>query len=130
MDLYRSSTEEILSIAYLMDCSLYSAGLWPLRLISVRQLSGFSLSPAVSIAYSTYLITGTFLIFRLFTGFCGAAFLSVAGGSVSDLFSDRAVSRYENSHEVTGWYSSAPSPMAVYTVSPFLGPVIGPLISG
>ncbi|KXN89076.1 putative drug/proton antiporter YHK8 [Leucoagaricus sp. SymC.cos] len=56
----------------------------------------------------------TFLVFRIITGFCGAAFLSVAGGSVTDMFSDKQVT----------------SPMAVYTISPFLGPVLGPLISG
>ncbi|KAF9531277.1 major facilitator superfamily domain-containing protein [Crepidotus variabilis] len=54
------------------------------------------------------------LIFRFITGFCGSAFLSVAGGSVGDLFSDANVA----------------GPMAVYTMSPFIGPVLGPLISG
>ncbi|KAH9928371.1 MFS general substrate transporter [Fomitopsis serialis] len=56
----------------------------------------------------------TFLVFRFITGFCSSAFLSVAGGSVSDLFENRKVA----------------SPMAVYTISPFLGPVIGPIVSG
>ncbi|KAI0771478.1 MFS general substrate transporter [Trametes elegans] len=55
-----------------------------------------------------------FLVFRFITGLCGAAFLSVAGGSVSDLF---------DNHHVA-------NPMAVYTISPFIGPVVGPLISG
>ncbi|KAG2055312.1 MFS general substrate transporter [Suillus hirtellus] len=55
-----------------------------------------------------------FLVFRLITGFCGSTFLSVAGGSVSDMFPD----------------SSIASPMAVYTISPFIGPVAGPLIAG
>ncbi|KAI0079678.1 MFS general substrate transporter [Panus rudis PR-1116 ss-1] len=55
-----------------------------------------------------------FLIFRFLTGFCGAAFLSVAGGSVSDLFANDKVA----------------TPMAVFTISPFIGPVVGPLISG
>ncbi|KAF4568662.1 hypothetical protein EYR36_010675 [Pleurotus pulmonarius] len=55
-----------------------------------------------------------YLIFRFVTGLCGSAFLSVAGGSVSDLFSDATVA----------------SPMALYTISPFIGPVLGPLISG
>ncbi|KAI0366395.1 MFS general substrate transporter [Pilatotrama ljubarskyi] len=56
----------------------------------------------------------TFLVFRFITGLCGSAFLSVAGGSVSDLFDNRSVA----------------TPMAVYTLSPFIGPVLGPLISG
>ncbi|KAG1861380.1 major facilitator superfamily domain-containing protein [Suillus tomentosus] len=55
-----------------------------------------------------------FLVFRLITGFCGSTFLSVAGGSVSDMFPD----------------SSIASPMAVYTISPFIGQVAGPLIAG
>jgi len=55
-----------------------------------------------------------FLIFRFLGGFSGAAFLSVAGGSVSDLFTDEHVA----------------NPMAVYTISPFIGPAVGPLISG
>jgi len=56
----------------------------------------------------------TFLVFRFITGFCSSAFLSVAGGSVGDLFQNDKVA----------------NPMAVYTMSPFLGPVVGPLISG
>lgn len=57
---------------------------------------------------------GVFLVFRFITGFCGSAFLSVAGGSVSDMFSNATVA----------------NPMAVYTLSPFLGPILGPLFSG
>ncbi|KAF8890945.1 major facilitator superfamily domain-containing protein [Infundibulicybe gibba] len=55
-----------------------------------------------------------YLVFRFVTGFCGSAFLSVAGGSVSDLFATAKVA----------------NPMAFYTISPFIGPVLGPLISG
>ncbi|KZV61185.1 MFS general substrate transporter [Peniophora sp. CONT] len=55
-----------------------------------------------------------YLVFRFVTGWCGAAFLSVAGGSVSDLFPKDKVA----------------TPVAVYTLSPFLGPEIGPLYSG
>jgi len=54
------------------------------------------------------------LIFRFFTGFAGAAFLSVAGGTVTDLF---------HNHKVG-------VPMALYSASPFLGPVLGPLLGG
>ncbi|KAH8097023.1 MFS general substrate transporter, partial [Cristinia sonorae] len=56
----------------------------------------------------------TFLIFRFITGFCGAAFLVVAGGSVGDLFEGPRVA----------------APMAWFTLSPFIGPTLGPLISG
>ncbi|KAF8609430.1 MFS general substrate transporter [Ceratobasidium sp. AG-I] len=55
-----------------------------------------------------------YLIFRFITGFSGAAFLSVAGGTVADLFDNTRVA----------------SPMACYTISPFIGPVLGPAFSG
>ena len=58
--------------------------------------------------------TAVFMIFRFLTGFCGSAFLSVAGGSVSDIFTAGDIF----------------VPMAVYTNGPFLGPVFGPLLSG
>ncbi|KAJ4488176.1 MFS general substrate transporter [Lentinula aciculospora] len=54
------------------------------------------------------------LVFRFLTGLCGSSFLSVSGGSVSDMFENRQVA----------------NPMAVYTLSPFIGPVAGPLIAG
>ncbi|KAJ7092077.1 MFS general substrate transporter [Mycena belliarum] len=54
------------------------------------------------------------LVFRFLLGTAGASFLSVAGGSIADMFEGPKVS----------------NPMAVYTISPFLGPVFGPLISG
>ncbi|KAF9000016.1 major facilitator superfamily domain-containing protein [Cyathus striatus] len=64
------------------------------------------------VAFSPNIVV--YLVFRFITGFCGSAFLSVAGGSVSDLFSDSTVA----------------NPMALYTISPFIGPVVGPLLSG
>ncbi|KAI2040865.1 hypothetical protein LOZ16_002298 [Ophidiomyces ophidiicola] len=56
----------------------------------------------------------TMLIARFFNGLSGSAFLSVAGGTVGDIF-DR--------HQLA-------APMMVYTASPFMGPEIGPLIGG
>ena len=72
------------------------------------------------------------LVFRFVTGFCGSAFLSVAGGSVSDLFNDRTVAKYVLISSYPRSRCSLPklSPMALYTLSPFIGPVLGPLISG
>ncbi|KAJ7902327.1 MFS general substrate transporter [Mycena leptocephala] len=54
------------------------------------------------------------LVFRFLLGTAGASFLSVAGGSIADMFAGPKVA----------------TPMAVYTISPFLGPVFGPLIGG
>ncbi|PWY65384.1 MFS general substrate transporter [Aspergillus eucalypticola CBS 122712] len=56
----------------------------------------------------------TMIISRFFNGLAGSAFLSVAGGTVGDLF-DR--------HELA-------LPMMLYTATPFIGPEIGPLVGG
>lgn len=53
----------------------------------------------------------TMIVSRFFNGLAGSAFLSVAGGTVGDLF-DR--------HELS-------APMMLYTASPFIGPEVGPL---
>ncbi|KAF9498708.1 MFS general substrate transporter [Pleurotus eryngii] len=68
----------------------------------------------LSEVYGRYPIYPAYLIPRFLTGLSGAAFLSVAGGAVSDLFPHNKVA----------------NPMAVCTLSPFIGLVIGPLIGG
>ncbi|KAH8926894.1 MFS general substrate transporter, partial [Atractiella rhizophila] len=55
-----------------------------------------------------------FLVFRFLTGFTSAAFLSVAGGTVADMF---------HRHKVG-------APMTLYTSTPFFGAVVGPVVSG
>jgi MFS family permease len=54
------------------------------------------------------------LIARFFDGLAGSAFLSVAGGTVGDLFPKAQLSL----------------PMAFYTAAPFVGPEIGPIVGG
>lgn len=54
------------------------------------------------------------LIARFFSGFSSSAFMTVAGGSIGDLFSHDGLQR----------------PMMVYTATPFLGPIIGPVLGG
>lgn len=56
----------------------------------------------------------TMIITRFFSGFFGGTFLSVAGGTVADMFLP---------HEIQ-W------PMALVSVAPFTGPCTGPLIGG
>ncbi|KAF2485402.1 major facilitator superfamily domain-containing protein, partial [Neohortaea acidophila] len=56
----------------------------------------------------------TMLIVRFFDGLAGSAFLSVAGGTVGDVFHKEKLS----------------TPMMVYTASPFLGPELAPVIGG
>lgn len=56
----------------------------------------------------------TMLVVRFFDGLAGSAFLSVAGGTVGDMFPKDKLS----------------APMMVYTASPFVGPEVGPVIGG
>ncbi|KAI1178144.1 major facilitator superfamily domain-containing protein [Nemania sp. FL0916] len=58
--------------------------------------------------------TATMLTVRFIDGFAGSAFLSVAGGSVSDMF------RRDQIH----------GPMTIISISPFIGPSLGPLLGG
>jgi len=80
--------------------------------------------PIYLVAWTVYLIwiipqavapnIATVLACRFLDGFAGSTFLAVSGGTVSDLFS----------REELQW------PMAVFSVAPFTGPCIGPLIGG
>ncbi|ETS82813.1 hypothetical protein PFICI_04689 [Pestalotiopsis fici W106-1] len=56
----------------------------------------------------------TTIIARFFDGFAGSAFLSVSGGTVSDLFRPDAIQ----------------APMIIISMSPFIGPSLGPLLGG
>lgn len=56
----------------------------------------------------------TLIIARFFNGLAGSAFLSVAGGTVGDMFLKSQLSL----------------PMMIFTASPFLGPELGPVIAG
>ena len=65
----------------------------------------------------TPLFPAVFLIFRLLTGFFGSAFLSVAGGSVTDMFAASKVAKCvcNWSYVMMSSYQEF-SPMAVYTM--------------
>jgi len=54
------------------------------------------------------------VILRFLDGFSGSAFLAVCGGTVGDLFSK----------------DDLQAPMAVFSMSPFIGPSLGPLLGG
>jgi predicted MFS family arabinose efflux permease len=56
----------------------------------------------------------TILVGRFLSGLAGSAFLSVAAGTVSDLFVPAKVG----------------PPMMLFTMSPFIGPPLGPLLGG
>ncbi|KAF8060262.1 major facilitator superfamily domain-containing protein [Lyophyllum atratum] len=111
-------------VVSILSISLFVAGLGfgPLLVGPLSEVYGRNIVYRVSYGFFFLLsfpVTfapdlAVFLIFRFITGFCGSAFLSVAGGSVSDMFYGPDVA----------------NPMALYTISPFIGPVAGPLISG
>lgn len=56
----------------------------------------------------------TLLVVRFLDGLSGSAFLSVAGGTVVDMFIPQELL----------------VPMTIFTGAPFGGPVVGPLIGG
>lgn len=56
----------------------------------------------------------TVIVARFFQGLSGSAFLSVSGGTVSDLFTP------DKMHH----------PLTLFTAAPFLGPSVGPLLGG
>ncbi|CEP20543.1 YHK8 [Cyberlindnera jadinii] len=57
---------------------------------------------------------GGMLFGRFMSGFFGSCFLSIAGGTVTDIF---------KKHEIG-------VPMCIYSLAPFMGPSLGPLLSG
>ncbi|KII94713.1 hypothetical protein PLICRDRAFT_47737 [Plicaturopsis crispa FD-325 SS-3] len=110
--------------ATILGISLFVEGLgWgPLLVAPLSEMYGrnivYRVSYAILFALTWPIVFApnlpVYLVFRFLTGFSGSAFLSVAGGSVSDLFTNDTVG----------------NPMAVYTMSPFIGPVLGPLLGG
>ncbi|KAG5984023.1 hypothetical protein E4U55_006388, partial [Claviceps digitariae] len=72
-------------------------------------------------AYLVFLIpqavannVATIIVCRFLDGFTGSAFLAVSGGTVSDLFARNELQ----------------APMALFSVSPFVGPSLGPILGG
>lgn len=91
---------------------------------SHRLLYRYGRSPVYFIGFAVYIAfnfgvafannIATLLVCRFLSGAFASSFLSVAGGTVADLFRPQE----------TG------APMSAYTAGPFLGPVAGPIISG
>ncbi|KAK0848829.1 hypothetical protein LTS02_013873, partial [Friedmanniomyces endolithicus] len=97
-------------------------GLGPIFLSPLSEFYGRRIIYLV--AFGMYLIwlipcavaqnAATMLVVRFFDGLAGSAFLSVAGGTVGDMFPREKLS----------------GPMMIYTASPFVGPQLGPVIGG
>ena len=97
-------------------------GLGPMFLSPLSEFYGRK--PIYICAFGMYLIwlipcavaqnTATMLISRFLDGLAGSAFLSVAGGTVGDMFPRERLS----------------GPMMIYTAAPFVGPEVGPVMGG
>lgn len=123
---YDQTTKEfqISRLVATLGLSLYILGLGigPLFLGPLSEFYGRR--PIYLVAFSMFLIwlipsavaqnIQTLLVGRYLDGMAGSAFLSVAGGTVGDMFSREQLQL----------------PMMILTASPFLGPSLGPLIGG
>lgn len=97
-------------------------GVGPLMLSPLSEF--FGRRPIYLVSFSTFTLAllpcawaphmAMLLVFRFVSGMCGSAFLSVAGGTVGDMFAGEALG----------------APMMLFTASPFVGPVLGPLLGG
>lgn len=85
----------------------------------------------------------TMLVARFLDGLAGSAFLSVAGGTVGDMFAKHVSLPYFFCTFCSNWVhfwlcfltrvsdtQELSAPMMLYTASPFVGPEIGPLVGG
>lgn len=72
----------------------------------------------------------TMLIARFFDGFCGSAFLSVAGGTVGDMFTKETLQGKELLISGRIALLTVAAPMMVYSAAPFLGPASAPIMGG
>ncbi|KAI5956842.1 hypothetical protein KGF54_000460 [Candida jiufengensis] len=70
---------------------------------------------------------GSMVFGRFMSGFFGASFMSVCGGSFSDIFKKKKNHQNEEGKDSNEDLALA---LVLYSVSPFLGPSIGPLLSG
>ncbi|CAO1625593.1 unnamed protein product [Jaminaea pallidilutea] len=106
----------------ILGLSLFVAGLGTGPMLLGPASEMFGRKPIYVVSFSLFLLLqfpvafannpAVFFIFRFLTGLVGSAFLSVAGGTVSDLYTPLELF----------------PPMCVYSGSPFLGPTFGPLI--
>ncbi|KAI5294192.1 hypothetical protein KEM52_004516 [Ascosphaera acerosa] len=101
---------------------IFGMGIGPLFLAPLSEFYGRRWLYIVNFALVTIFIVpcavaknmATLIVCRLIPGVAGGAFLSIAAGSINDLFSSDDIA----------------FPMMVYTASPFVGPELGPLYVG
>ncbi|GAA5985835.1 hypothetical protein JCM5350_006909 [Sporobolomyces pararoseus] len=113
-------SQEVITLG--LSLFVLALGLFPLIVAPLSQWYGRA--PIYFVGFSCFLAfqggvaasqnIETLLICRFFAGAGGAAFLSVAGGTVADVFRPADVG----------------SPMTCFSASTFLGPTVGPILSG
>lgn len=72
----------------------------------------------------------TMLIARFLDGLAGSAFLSVAGGTVGDMFARHVRHRTAETRMQLTHVKELSAPMMIYSAAPFIGPEVGPLVGG
>ncbi|KAI1461038.1 MFS general substrate transporter [Annulohypoxylon moriforme] len=114
----------ISSIVGTLGLSLFVLGiaLGPLLMSPLSEFVGRR--PIYLISWALFLIwlipsavarnAATMMVARFIDGFSGSSFLSVAGGTVSDVFNRDQIQ----------------APMVIVALSPFIGPSLGPLLGG
>ncbi len=90
-----------------------SNGAWP-TLRVLREATNFAFVLTWLIAYAVAKNIGIELVARFIDGAADSATLSVAGGTVGDIF-DR---------------NELQAPMMIFTASPFIKPPVGPMVAG
>lgn len=101
---------------------IFGLGFGPLFLSPLSEMYGrkitFMMSLSMSIVWQVLTVWSPTIVGMFFgrflAGFFGSSFLSVAGGVISDIFTRQEIG----------------IPMTIYTTSPFLGPALGPVVSG
>ncbi|KAL4985935.1 major facilitator superfamily domain-containing protein [Aspergillus falconensis] len=115
-----SCSHEIATLG--LSLFIWGMGVGPLILAPLSEIYGRRIIYITSLTFFLIFLlpcavatnVQTLLVGRFLNGFSGSAFLSVAGGTVNDLFPRHRLA----------------FPMMVYTASPFIGPEIGPLLGG
>ncbi|PRP74120.1 hypothetical protein PROFUN_06445 [Planoprotostelium fungivorum] len=101
---------------------MFGLGFGPMLMSPLSEFLGRNIIYRASFIFFTAWCLGTALVptyggelaLLFLAGFSGSAFVSVGGGTISDMFIKSQVG----------------APMSIYTLAPFIGPVAGPVIGG
>jgi len=112
------------SLLVISGLSFYIAGLGLGPMVLAPLSEFFGRRPIYLVSFSVFILLlipcalapsiAVLLVFRFLAGFAGSAFLTVAGGTVGDMWAGQELS----------------APMMIYTASPFVGPTLGPMVGG